>query len=230
MSSVPESLAHGAASSGTVRTGRRILAPIAAVLFSISLSACHLWDKTPAPADSRYQLSKDSGGRLVRLDTVTGEVTIVEGGTIQAHQTPRRAEPVTLKDEQPPATNAPVQTPAVPLPPTVVDDPCPLITGPLRVGIILTEARVFIRPRELQTPLATLANATRVSMLERSGEWVLVRFEDRRWGPRVGYVRCSAVRAAKPDIPGRLAVSRAQQPPAPPAIQAEAATQTRSAK
>lgn len=44
---------------------------LAAVLCVLALAGC--------AATNRYALSKDSAGRLVRLDTQTGEVTLIEG-------------------------------------------------------------------------------------------------------------------------------------------------------
>jgi Zn-dependent protease with chaperone function len=47
----------------------------------------------------------------------------------------------------------------------------------------------------MQTSVATLASAVMVMVTERSGDWLLVRFTDPRWGQRAGYAHCSQLRA-----------------------------------
>ena len=59
---------------------------------------------------------------------------------------------------------------------------------------ITSAAPVFIYPQELPTPLATLNAGTTVPVVESTPSWFLVRFNDTRWGPRVGYVHCAKVR------------------------------------
>jgi len=70
----------------------------AAVLCAIALSGC--------AATNRYELSKDSAGRLVRLDTRTGEVMSIEGDRLTpitgtaatAAQTGPKIQQVTLPE------------------------------------------------------------------------------------------------------------------------------------
>jgi hypothetical protein len=63
-------------------------------------------------------------------------------------------------------------------------------------------APVFIEPRVLPQPLATLPAGTSLISLQSEGDWYLVRFADQQWDDRVGYVHCANVRAADPAAPG----------------------------
>ena len=52
-------------------------------------------------------------------------------------------------------------------------------------------APVFIQPRVLPVPLATLDIGTAAPVITVDGGWLLIRFKDERWGERVGYVSCA---------------------------------------
>ena len=56
--------------------GRRILAFAATAVLATACSP--VAEEPPQVESQRYQLQKDSRGRLVRLDTSTGEVALVE--------------------------------------------------------------------------------------------------------------------------------------------------------
>jgi hypothetical protein len=56
-----------------------------------------------------------------------------------------------------------------------------------------SDAPVFIEARVRPVPLTTLALGIVLTVLEADGEWYLIQFDDRRWGPRVGYIHCSNV-------------------------------------
>jgi hypothetical protein len=58
---------------------------------------------------------------------------------------------------------------------------------------------VYVDPRVTQTPITTFASGIPVTVAERSGDWVLLRFNDPRWGARAGYTHCSQLRAL--DLP-----------------------------
>lgn len=66
-----------------------------AVLIVLLLAGC--------AGTGRYELSKDEGGRLVRLDTVTGEIMLVDGERLVAVKGSEAATAKTL----PPAANLP---------------------------------------------------------------------------------------------------------------------------
>jgi hypothetical protein len=166
----------------------------------------------------RYQLETDRQGRVIRLDTVTGEITVVESNSRPAASNRRgpseSTPPQTGTAPQEPAGNrvASVPAPSIPGPGaeqvsvassqaatalTTGADLCPRPDA-FRDAVTLADVPVFIQPRELQTPLTTLPSALMVAATERAGDWYLIRFEDRRWGPRVGYVHCSGLRALEP--------------------------------
>lgn len=170
----------------------------------------------------RYQLEKDRQGRVIRLDTVTGAITVVEpSSTSTAASGSNRASgpaentppPQAGTDARGPAATPPVSVPSPPVPESATAErasaPSPpqavaaLTTGTdvclrqdvFRDAVTLTSVPVYIQPRELHTPLTTLPSAVMVAAAERAGDWYLIRFDDRRWGPRVGYVHCSSLRA-----------------------------------
>jgi hypothetical protein len=45
----------------------------------------------------------------------------------------------------------------------------------------------------MSVPLASLTIGTSLAPTQRTGDWFLIKFEDRRWGQRVGYVHCADV-------------------------------------
>ena len=163
-------------------------------------------------ARSRYQLEKDRQGRLIRLDTQTGAITVVESNsrTAPASRSTRgdeRADSTasTRTADQPtpsPAAATLSEQISIPQPQAATAAPSPtdacLRLDTFREAVTMANVPVYIQPRELQTPLTTLPSALMVAVSERTDDWYLVRFDDRRWGPRVGYVHCSGVRALSP--------------------------------
>jgi Zn-dependent protease with chaperone function len=67
--------------------------------------------------------------------------------------------------------------------------------GPLPTSLTVSvdQTRVFIQPRVLPVPLAQFPRGVRLPVVETEGDWFLIRFDDRRWDTRVGYVHCSNV-------------------------------------
>ena len=47
----------------------------------------------------------------------------------------------------------------------------------------------------MEKPLSTFTSGVGLMVIERSSDWVLLRFQDLRFGPRVGYAHCSQLRA-----------------------------------
>jgi hypothetical protein len=68
----------------------------AAVLCTLALAAC--------ATGNRYQLSEDKEGRLVRLDTQTGEVTLIQGEKLTP---PVQTEPTTPEARTSPQESSP---------------------------------------------------------------------------------------------------------------------------
>ena len=70
---------------------------------------------------------------------------------------------------------------------------CSQTGWPRRVAVSAPDAPVFIEARVRPVPLTTLALGRVLIVWEADGEWYLIQFDDRRWGPRVGYIHCSDV-------------------------------------
>jgi hypothetical protein len=52
-------------------------------------------------------------------------------------------------------------------------------------------ASVYIDPERLHVPLITFPHGATVTVTKREGDWFLIRFDDARWGARVGFIHCS---------------------------------------
>ena len=83
-----------------------------------------------------------------------------------------------------------------------------------RVQTVISPAPAFIQPRILATALIAFDVGTTLPVEEVVHDWIRVRFDDRRWGSRVGYLHCSHVRIVA-DSPSPLAVSRSSNEPTP---------------
>lgn len=145
--------------------------------------------------------------------------------------TPQRAVPVDQSNERPvnvdpPARPAPKPRRAAPSvaradppasvepqPARVPENACAQVAGGVlrrNVRVTADAARVYIYPRQMQQPLSALPQGTTLPVTQREGDWLFIRFQDRRWGPRVGYVHCADV------VVPPAAVADAQ--PAPPVM------------
>ena len=69
-------------------------------------------------------------------------------------------------------------------------------------SVLSTEAPVFIEPRALPVPLATLRRGSVLTVAARDDDWIRVEFNDPRWGRRVGFVHCGHI------VPSEMAVRR----------------------
>jgi hypothetical protein len=66
-------------------------------------------------------------------------------------------------------------------------------TGFKSLAIINTDSPVFIEPKLRTQPLTLLPLKKTAEVVSAEGAWYLIRFNDERWGRRVGYVHCSDV-------------------------------------
>jgi hypothetical protein len=64
---------------------------------------------------------------------------------------------------------------------------------PARPEAAIEEA---LAPRQLRVPLVTMTAGSVLPVAEVADDWLMVRFEDDQWGPRVGYIHCSTVEVA----------------------------------
>src|SRR5207245_846313 len=119
----------------------------------------------------------------------------------QTSRSPRRSK----ADSTPPAS-----------PPLETQPATTLCNGPAYVGlgtatVVVDAASAYIEPRTLRVPVKTFSRGTPIVTTERQGEWFLIRFQDERWGPRVGCIHCSEL---APDL--RVAAGTDSSPSAPP--------------
>ncbi len=113
----------------------------------------------------------------------------------------------------------PVDAPAPPVP----DPALPRSCDQIRAGILASNvmvsvpaAPIFIQPRKLEVPLATEPAGTVLPVKQLDGEWYLIRFADRRWGARVGYIWCGNVQPSAVSVDAGTPSPRAAKGAAPP--------------
>jgi hypothetical protein len=144
-------------------------------------------EPAPRTEDSRFELTHDKQGHLIRLDKATGKVTVIDAPA------PRTVTPARQTREK----RSAVETPSTTTSSQVTTPSCgnEHITN---VRVAKSGAAVFIQPQVLPTPLLTLAIGTELPVMKSAGGWYYVRFEDNRWGSRFGYIHCSSVVSAGP--------------------------------
>lgn len=88
--------------------------------------------------------------------------------------------------DQPRSPDAPAPSPS----PGAVPSPEPL-RDHRRAGIAIVniDAAVFVAPDSRREPLRILRAGTQVQVMREEGDWLLVQFDDPRWGRRTGYIR-----------------------------------------
>ena len=210
---------------------RALVAAVGIILCICAGVACNIRfpeksNASSTSSESRYQLTKDKDGRVLRLDTVTGEVTVAEPApAAPSRQRPSSAVAAPAKVPEPapnppvaevvasaPPRPLPIPIPADPAPQAQVRPPVEIVAAPsraendvcaredfIRSVATLADVPVYIRPGPTEKPLATLTNGVALMVIERAGDWMLVRFQDFRFGPRVGYAHCSQLRALDVD-------------------------------
>src|SRR6266496_2465837 len=96
----------------------------------------------------------------------------------------------TVRPKRPAHDDRPISEPA-PLP-TACDE-IRKVPLPNTLTVSVAQTPVFIQPRVQQEPLTRLPSGVKLPVVEAEGDWFLIRFDDRRWDKRVGYVHCSDV-------------------------------------
>ncbi len=66
-------------------------------------------------------------------------------------------------------------------------------TGFKSLAVINADSPVFIEPKFRTQPLTLLPAKKTAEVGSAEGAWYLIRFNDERWGRRVGYIHCSDV-------------------------------------
>jgi hypothetical protein len=173
-----------------------------ALLLALAVTSCER--SMPAGDPARSQVMQDDQGRTVRLDPVTGEVTVVDPPPAEPAASAPRAAASSASARAPESTAAPAPADASPLAGTPPDTVTTQPTTTDRVGacvaagnvpprelITLTEVSAYIRPGRAGTPVAVLPPVTRVRTIGAEGDWFLVRFDAGPGGERRAYVHCS---------------------------------------
>jgi hypothetical protein len=163
-------------------------------------------------ASARYALERDGQGRVVRLDTVTGEVTVItskevssakpsQGARRPQSEEPRRVSTPSTVSQPYVRENTPVEdvgimphsgvalstAPALSVPP-----PTPFLAAGTRVTIV-RPSPVFLTADETRTPLEVLGSGAVGRVMRNEGDWYLIEFQSPRWGRRVGYLKSTVV-------------------------------------
>ena len=137
-------------------------------------------------------------------------------------KTLRPLQPATAPAAPPaqPPTEPPSVQPPAPSSPARPVGACRESTVPIYVSVIAPTAPVFIRPQVLQVPLTTLSRGVTLLVSDVAQEWYLIRFDDRRWGDRSGYIHCSNVASADEPRPTPAPVTEAPPPASRDAVEA----------
>jgi hypothetical protein len=70
---------------------------------------------------------------------------------------------------------------------------CEVQMAPISVTTRYPSVPAFTRAQFGPAPVAAFEAGAVLSVLERTGSWFLIRFNDRRWGERRAYVHCTDV-------------------------------------
>lgn len=170
---------------------------------ALASTGCDVKERLFPGIGSRYTFAQDDQGRLVRLNKHTGELVLVESSLPQpVARRPRAAAPEVAVAEpaQPDATpDVPSEADTPDL--TAQHTPAPTCPSPATFAEashirVKSTSPVFVEPRELRVPVATMTAGAVLPIAEVANDWLLVRFEDDQWGPRVGYIHCATVAIA----------------------------------
>lgn len=135
---------------------------------------------------ARLDLTSPATGRSVSIDAggfqAGAGIRLRFGG--RAPSAERRRKPSSPRGgETPPESGRP--RPRLPAHPATA---APVMQEARTDARVTAAAAVFIAPDSARQPLAMLEPGTRVTVLQEDGEWLMVEFPDRRWGPRVGWI------------------------------------------
>jgi hypothetical protein len=156
----------------------------------------------------RYQLRRDHLGRLIRLDAISGEVTLVQErlrasmGELPTVEPPRPAPGRGRgRGTTPARPDAGERQQEARAESTITL--CQLRGLPSTAATI-ADTPVFPSPGSGDAPLVTLPPGVQLPIVDRTGEWLLIRLEGTP-ATSAGYVHCTSVRdasqAAAPHYP-----------------------------
>ena len=185
----------------------------AALMFS---TACSDVGKTTQPDADRFELKQDARGRIVRLDRLTGEITEVTSA--QARSGKRHKNPIrnAATEKSTDRVDRVDPSPAANAPEASLCNQAEH-SRPKTITVSTTKAPLYIEPRVLPASLTELPTGSEAPVVQVEGDWYLVRFEDTRWGPRVGYVHWTQLQlGTSSHAPLVSTSSTASVPSAPP--------------
>lgn len=190
---------------------------VAALSLALLTAGCDRLQSVTTAGNSkqaRTTLVKDSTGKMVRLDPVTGEVTPADGTKAPAAAPQARAsKPSVRRKVAASARVEPATAPVTPTPARVVA-PQAVITrvqpAPARiafdrvcaapwepVAVTLVDTGVYAKP-SVGSLVNRVVSGTLVTLNGPSGDWVRVDVE-RAKGPLSGFIHCSALRPLAAD-------------------------------
>jgi hypothetical protein len=123
----------------------------------------------------------------VDLDTPSGGSVSFDAGGLQA------AVAIRVRILAKP----PARAPARPAPPRTAPGTVPRIQDPSAgavTAVTTAIAPVFLRPDATRTPLRQLPTGTSVRVLEQTGDWLRIEFNDQQYGTRIAYIQRAFVR------------------------------------
>jgi hypothetical protein len=166
--------------------GRRIAARFVAFLLLLAgatVSPACSTDTTQPPNDqAKFELRQDSQGRTVRLNRMTGEVTVIQGN--QVIPVPESSKAKARTSTRTAQSSKPERTPADQ--PIAAAEPVPR-ARPGDTVMTSTEAPIYVAPG-YQTPLRVVGTGSVLRVVAVQDDWYQVEFKDPQWGSRVGFV------------------------------------------
>jgi hypothetical protein len=190
---------------------------VAALSLALLAAGCDRLQSVTTASDNklaRTTLVKDSTGKTVRFDPVTGEVTPV-GGTKEPAAAPqtRAARPSVTRKAAPRARVEPATAPVTPNPARAIapqavitrvqPEPARIAFDPVcaapwePVAVTLVDTGVYAKP-SVGSLINRVVSGTLVTLNGPSGDWVRVEVERAR-GPLSGFIHCSALRPLRAD-------------------------------
>jgi hypothetical protein len=160
------------------------------LLAGATISPACSTDTTQPPGDqAKFELKQDNQGRTIRLNRVTGEVTVIQGSeVIPVAESPK------VKAAKPTRPTHPPKSQRAPADPPIAQAEPVRRARPGDTVMTSTEARIYGTPG-YPTPLRVVSAGSALKVVAVQDDWYRVEFEDQQWGTGVGFVAVAATRA-----------------------------------
>jgi hypothetical protein len=182
-----------------------LIVPVGLFVLCVS-GACSRLQRAlqPQHSDQQFEFQRDQQGRLVRLNKVTGEVMLVEGGELRpsrlaASRKRRTAAPIAAapSGSQAPRKDASRRT-AAPASANALE-PLDLSIRALGTGgerslppgsllTVVAPTPVFVTPNTNQAPLLEAAQGSTFILVDVEGPWYRVKWNDANSDERQGFI------------------------------------------